>query len=196
MKIDAYHHKNLKNEMIEKGIELVNKYGAQQLSLRKIAQECGVSHAAPYSHFASKEDLIAAIQRHIADQFTQQLKETVSLYKDTPMFLSEFGKAYISFFIRHPSYFHFLFQQDNVKLSFDLETVCDEEYAPFAIYKKQLLALLANSSMEQKKKEDYLIALFAYVHGLASIATMKNISYGEKWEDRLSDLLALFQFEF
>ena len=50
MEKKPYHHKNLKNDLIEKGIELVNKNGINQLSLRKVAQACGVSHAAPYSH--------------------------------------------------------------------------------------------------------------------------------------------------
>lgn len=58
MKHTAYHHKNLRIELIEKGIELVEEYGMQQLSLRKVAQECNVSHAAPYSHFKNKDDLI------------------------------------------------------------------------------------------------------------------------------------------
>ena len=44
----SYHHNNLKNELIEKGIELVSNYGLSQLSLRKVAQSCNVSHAAPY----------------------------------------------------------------------------------------------------------------------------------------------------
>ena len=30
----SYHHNNLKNELIEKGIELVSNYGLSQLSLR------------------------------------------------------------------------------------------------------------------------------------------------------------------
>ena len=45
MEKKPYHHKNLKNDLIEKGIELVNKNGINQLSLRKVAQACGVSHA-------------------------------------------------------------------------------------------------------------------------------------------------------
>ena len=62
MKHTTYHHKNLRNELIEKGIELVEEYGMQQLSLRKVAQACNVSHAAPYSHFKNKDDLISAMQ--------------------------------------------------------------------------------------------------------------------------------------
>ena len=35
MKHTAYHHKNLRNELIEKGIELVEEYGMQQLFIAK-----------------------------------------------------------------------------------------------------------------------------------------------------------------
>lgn len=53
MSEQSYYHGNLPTAMSEKGIELINKDGMNALSLRKVASVCGVSHAAPYSHFAS-----------------------------------------------------------------------------------------------------------------------------------------------
>ena len=44
MEKKPYHHKNLKNDLIEKGIELVNKNGINQLSLRKVAQALSLIH--------------------------------------------------------------------------------------------------------------------------------------------------------
>ena len=116
-----YHHKDLKNELIEKGIELVNESGLNQLSLRKVAQACNVSHAAPYSHFKNKEELFAAMQLFITEQFSNKLEEVIVLYKDKPNFLLEFGKAYIRFFIEKPQYFTFLFQQGkNIQINLDI----------------------------------------------------------------------------
>ena len=85
----SYHHNNLKNELIEKGIELVSNYGLSQLSLRKVAQSCNVSHAAPYSHFANKEELVAAMQLHITEQSVAKSLATLfpgltSMYSLTP----------------------------------------------------------------------------------------------------------------
>ena len=74
MEKKPYHHKNLKNDLIEKGIELVNKNGINQLSLRKVAQACGVSHAAPYSHFSNKEELLQEMQLHITKSLQRYLK--------------------------------------------------------------------------------------------------------------------------
>ena len=56
----TYHHKDLRNALIETGIQLVSTEGVNAFSLRKVAAACGVSHAAPYSHFQNKEELLEA----------------------------------------------------------------------------------------------------------------------------------------
>ncbi len=196
MEKKPYHHKNLKNDLIEKGIELVNKNGINQLSLRKVAQACGVSHAAPYSHFSNKEELLQGMQLHITKKFTEVLEDTVSQYSGTPAFLLEFGKAYISFFISHPQYFNFLFRQGNIQINLDLEGDNASDYQPFLIYKQQILKLLVNTNVTQSKKEDLVVALFAYVQGLTTLATMENVHYSYKWEEKLADLIEIFSCEF
>ena len=57
----TYHHKDLRNALIETGIQLVSTEGVNAFSLRKVAAACGVSHAAPYSHFQNKEELLEAV---------------------------------------------------------------------------------------------------------------------------------------
>ena len=42
----TYHHKDLRNALIETGIQLVSTEGVNAFSLRKVAAACGVSHAA------------------------------------------------------------------------------------------------------------------------------------------------------
>lgn len=196
MEKKTYHHKNLKNDLIEKGIELVNEYGVNQLSLRKVAQACNVSHTAPYSHFSSKEQLLQEMQLYITKQFAEILEDTVSKYRNTPDFLFEFGKAYISFFMNRPQYFAFLFYQGNIQIDLDINENKEIDYRPFTIYKEQVLKLLANTDMSKSKKEDFVIALFAYVHGLTALITMKNVCYSQKWEDKLNDLIRIFNCDF
>ena len=59
MKSKSYHHGDLRNALIETGIELINEYGEEKLSLRKVATKCGVSNAAPYAHFKNKDIYIS-----------------------------------------------------------------------------------------------------------------------------------------
>ncbi|HWZ19753.1 MAG TPA: helix-turn-helix domain-containing protein, partial [Ktedonobacteraceae bacterium] len=56
-----YHHGDLRNALIQAGLEILAEGGAQELDLRKVARRAGVSHAAPYRHFADKQALVAAI---------------------------------------------------------------------------------------------------------------------------------------
>ena len=46
MNSDKYHHGNLKEELIEKGLEYIDKYGTENLSMRKLADSVGVSRCA------------------------------------------------------------------------------------------------------------------------------------------------------
>lgn len=192
MKHTAYHHKNLRNELIEKGIELVEEYGMQQLSLRKVAQACNVSHAAPYSHFKNKDYLILAMQSYITDQFTERLQDVIAKHSGKPEFLMEFGKAYVLFFLQNPHYFSFLFTKGKMQINLDNQGESDEDYKPFSIYKKQVMKLLAPLELSEEKKQDYIIALFAYIHGLTSLATLQNVRYASDWEEKIEDLICTF----
>ena len=197
MEKKTYHHKDLKNELIEKGIELVNESGLNQLSLRKVAKACNVSHAAPYSHFKNKEELFEAMQLFITEQFSNMLEEVIAVYKDQPNFLLEFGKAYIRFFMEKPQYFTFLFQHGkNIQINLDIRDENEKNYKPFVIYKEQILNMLEYSNMSLNQKEDWMIALFGYIHGLASLATMENVHYAMGWENKLEDLISIFTVEF
>ena len=74
-----YHHGNLRKELIEKGIKMINSTGEEKLSLRKLAVECGVSNAAPYTHFKNKDfDLVPIFSP--LELFLQDL--TVDFHQD------------------------------------------------------------------------------------------------------------------
>ena len=46
MENKPYHHGELRKTLIETGIEFINQYGEEKLSLRKIAEKCGSSRCA------------------------------------------------------------------------------------------------------------------------------------------------------
>jgi len=57
----SYHHGDLRNSLVNTGIELLNKKGVAGISLREIARTIGVGHNAPYRHFRNKQQLLEAI---------------------------------------------------------------------------------------------------------------------------------------
>ncbi len=61
MAAKPYHHGNLRDSLLDAADALLARDGAQALTLREVAKAAGVSHAAPYHHFASREQLLAAV---------------------------------------------------------------------------------------------------------------------------------------
>ena len=106
---NTYHHGDLKNALIRAGIEILSKEGMQALSLRKVAKRAGVSHAAPYAHFADKQALIAAI----AAEGYRLLYATLAAAQDSqpdPLDrLLAVAEAYVQFALDEPDHFAITF---------------------------------------------------------------------------------------
>ena len=189
MEKKPYHHKDLKRTLIEKGIEIVSSEGSSRFSLRRVAAACGVSHAAPYSHFKSKEELMTAMQQYIADQFSMLLEDTIRHHENDPELLLYMGKAYVAFFLCHPHYFTFLYLQSDVNIDISAESSADGNFRPFVVFREAAFSRFSNTGLSQQEKNDLVIALWAAVHGIASIASMKHVTYDEAWDQKIVDML-------
>ena len=56
-----YHHGDLQNALIEAALKLIKKKNGWQFTLREVAGIAGVSHTAPYRHFADKASLLTEL---------------------------------------------------------------------------------------------------------------------------------------
>lgn len=184
-----YHHGNLRNALIGAGLELINTEGEENLSLRKVALKCGVSNAAPYAHFNSKDEFIAAIQQHIMDLFTSTLEQTVEMYADTPNILLMLGTAYVKFFYKNPLYFDFLFSRKNIQINLSLDCAGEKEIPPLKILKQIATQTFRKIDMPESVMQNKVIAMWALVHGLSAIASMPNVEYDKDWETRIEEII-------
>ena len=58
---DRYHHGDLRRALVAAAAGLLEAEGLEALSLRGVAAAAGVSHNAPYRHFADKRALLTAV---------------------------------------------------------------------------------------------------------------------------------------
>lgn len=189
MKTKPYHHGNLRNALMKAGLELINDEGEDNLSLRKVAQKCGVSNAAPYAHFNNKDEFIAAIQQHIMELFTSTLEHTAELYVDAPDLLCLLGTAYVKFFYQNPLYFDFLFSRRNIQINLSLDCTAEKELPPLKILKQIASQTFHKMNLPEYVIQNKIIAMWALVHGLAAIATMPNVEYDKDWETKIEEII-------
>ena len=189
MKEKSYHHGDLRRALIETGIEFIKQKGEETLSLRKIAEMCGVSNAAPYAHFKTKDEFIVAMQQYVMDLFSAVLEKTAMEYKDSPFLLPMLGKTYVIFFYQNPFYYDFLFSRKNISIKLSLENADTNENIPLAILQRTAISVFGKAKLPEKVIQDKIIAMWALVHGLAAIVTMPNIEYDGNWETRIEEII-------
>jgi AcrR family transcriptional regulator len=103
---DAYHHGNLRRTLLDGALELIAEKGVEGLSLREVAARAGVSHAAPYHHFADKTALIHALAHEGMGLMDEEMAAAEEAGGDDPkQRLLGIGMAYVTFAVAHPAYY-------------------------------------------------------------------------------------------
>ena len=189
---DKYHHGDLRNALIEEGIKMINTSGEDSLSMRKLAEKCGVSMAAPYAHFKNKEEMINAIKKYVEDAFAEYLEKAIACVEEdnVEQKIIILGNAYVSFFIDNPEYFTFLFSRGYVHLNLDFNSD-EDNFKPYKILKDLCKRYFAEKKpdLSDYEKELDIIRIWSSVQGITSIIFMKNVKWSRNWKDELQNIL-------
>ena len=106
---EAYHHGDLRPALVEAALRAIERHGLAELSLRALARSLGVSPRAPYRHFATKEELLAAVAVEgfrMAAAFTE---ERLRASKAPLARLKAAAEAYVLFAVAHPAAFRVMY---------------------------------------------------------------------------------------
>ncbi|ROS04764.1 TetR family transcriptional regulator [Sinobacterium caligoides] len=105
----SYHHGNLRESLIELGITHLHEKGAENISLRALAREIGVSQTAPYRHFEDKNKLLAAIAIYGFELLANDVNESLQDVNDPVSMLRAMGHTYVRFAINNVEIFKLMF---------------------------------------------------------------------------------------
>lgn len=184
-----YHHGDLKNALIKAGVEILAREGVGGLSLRKVALQAGVSHSAPYSHFADKQALIAAISTEGFRQLYEKVSTAAEKYKNQPTKqLVEVAWIYVQFAMEDPDRFKVMFSDVLEK---------EKEYPEFVAESQRNFQLvidivkLNQASGQLRSGPSDLVALSAWgiVHGFVMLLLEGQIPHAILEKRSLRDLL-------
>lgn len=108
---ETYHHGDLRRALVTEALRVVERRGLEELSLRALARALGVSPRAPYRHFATKEDLLAAVAAEgfrMAAAFTSE-RLAKAKPKDPVARLQGAVEAHVLFAVDHPAAFRVMY---------------------------------------------------------------------------------------
>lgn len=168
----AYHHGDLRGALLDAGLRLLQSRSVDDLSLRELAREVGVSAAAIYRHFPDKHALMAALAIEGLERLaTAQRRATRSAGGGAPGFLAS-GMAYVRFAVDNPALFRLVFStacQDD-----PLEAQPDSVSAALGDLRDHIETLMPAGSPAAERKAAALHA-WALVHGIAQLVLDRQI---------------------
>jgi len=103
-----YHHGDLRRALVQAALALVHEAGPSGITLREAARRAGVTHAAPYRHFADKESLLAAVAEEGFVQLRGEMERALALRSGLEA-MEAIGLSYVRFALEHPSHFRVMF---------------------------------------------------------------------------------------
>lgn len=111
----AYHHGDLRRELLAEAEQLLRTEGLAALSLRKLAERVGVSPAALYHHVRDKQALLCALGEEAAQRLVEALRQGISAETDMETRFERFVAIYVRFALDNPELYELLFGRTSWK---------------------------------------------------------------------------------
>jgi len=161
-----YHHGNLRQALIDAALELIEERGVSALTLREVARQVGVTHAAPQRHFADRAALVAAV----AEQGFRGLAAHVAAVRGsarTPaQRLRALGVAYVEYALAHPAHLRVMFSPEVADKSRHPELAAAAQ-AVHAALVDRIADGQRDGSVAQGDPDKLSFAAWSMVHGCA-----------------------------
>lgn len=155
---------DLRHRILEAADALLRTEGVGALSMREVARRAGVTHQAPYHHFADREAILAEL---VASGFTMLADRLARANDgaerhDARRVLLEAGRAYVGFALEQPGRFRIMFRPE----------LCDPARYPAAAAAGDRAhgELMRMVGLVHGAPDETLATLhWSQVHGLASL---------------------------
>ena len=165
----AYHHGDLRRALLDEALALAAERGPSALNLREAARRAGVTEAAPYRHFRSKEALVAALAEEGFAALLERVRAALRRAPAAPAArLSALGVAYLRFALERPAHFRVMFGRDLAR-SHGFRGLGQLAQACFAELMGEVSRAQRSGRIAGRDPRPAALALWSALHGLASL---------------------------
>ncbi len=155
---------DLRQRILDAAADLLREEGVAALSMREVARRAGVTHQAPYHHFADRESILAELVTSgfsmLADRLSRA-NDGAARYGPRRV-LYDAGHAYVDFVLEQPGRFRIMFRPE----------LCDPARFPAAAQASDRAhtELMRMVALVHGAPDEALATLhWSQVHGLASL---------------------------
>jgi AcrR family transcriptional regulator len=170
----AYHHGDLRRALIEAALQILTEEQNWKFSLREVARRAGVSHNAPYNHFADKRDLLAEVAAlGFAMLRSKLLSAGVRSDRPEDVFV-RMGVAYVRFGTQNPAQYRLMFGSELFAPDGTRPEAVERASALSRAALRDAVAECARTGVvpglrdDPQRAELAVMAAWSMVHGLAS----------------------------
>lgn len=172
-----YHHGALKEALVDAALELLAEGGPGNLSLSEAAKRVGVTAAAPYRHFASRDELIGELARRGFLSFGERIEKAWDEGRpDAASAMWRMCAAYLAFARDEPGLYSAMFGS-----AATLSSPASAEAADRAleILWRSVVAFLQQRGAPVQGARKLALQLWALAHGVAMLSISGHLGPAE-----------------
>lgn len=156
---------SLRDTVLAAAVDYIADNGPDGLSFRQVAIAAGVSHQAPYHHFADRRGIFQAIATEGYELFTSAMLESLAAEPDDPT--TALLEAYVNFALEHRGHFRVMFRPDLCAIadSPELQRIADGSFDVLVDHVRDLLGPKA----PLKDVRARAAAMWSLAHGLSTL---------------------------
>jgi AcrR family transcriptional regulator len=158
---------DVRRALLDAALEIVKEQGVGAISLREAARRAGVTHGAPYRHFADRAALVAAVAEEGFRELLDAALAAASAAGGEPLKrFQALGVSYVKYAIEHPAHFRVMF---GVEASGATPEVRAAESAVFALTVSALAEAQRAGLVIEGDTQELALCAWSTMHGLAGL---------------------------
>src|SRR6185369_8605573 len=181
-----YHHGDLPRAIVKAALEILRETQSLEFSLRELARRAGVSHNAPYKHFADKRELLAAVSVVGVALITKSMSDKIAGLSNARAQMFAMLRAYVQHGVENPALYRLMFggyltDPDHARPA--IERAAAEKTKDLLtrlIVDGGLGRTIPNTPRNERKIDGAVLACWSLVHGLTLLLADGLVGPNEK----------------
>lgn len=170
-----YHHGDLKTLLLALAESEVEVAGHESLELQALAIRAGVSKAAPYRHFRSRENLLIALAARGFALLKERNARAATQGDDAGERLREVCLALVAFAAERPQLYRLMFGSDIMRRFYSPETWGEVVRESFIVFETSMAATMTDATKRQVRGAT--LACLASLQGFILLRSSARMEY-------------------